>query len=137
LFPATPQKFLLANHSPLAHLQPRAQRDSGSRSSRAAEAHDGSALHLPRSAEEFSVSILDAYFLARFENASFPHLSIEGSHTMAISTRIKIHLEENRVPYSPLTHPSSFTASGAAAVMHVAWREVAKTVSWKQGRSIS
>ena len=53
---------------------------------------------------------------------------------MAISTRIKIHLEENHVPYSPLTHPSSFTASGVAAVMHVSGREVAKTVVVEAGK---
>lgn len=29
---------------------------------------------------------------------------------MPISTRIKNHLEENKIPYSPLTHPSSYTA---------------------------
>jgi Ala-tRNA(Pro) deacylase len=53
---------------------------------------------------------------------------------MPISTRIKIHLEENHVPYWPLTHPSSFTASGAAAVMHVSGREVAKTVIVQAGK---
>ncbi len=47
---------------------------------------------------------------------------------MPISTRIKNHLEETHVPYLPLTHPSSYTAQGAAAVMHVSGREVAKTV---------
>jgi hypothetical protein len=34
---------------------------------------------------------------------------------MPISTRIKNHLEETHVPYLPLTHPSSYTAQGAAA----------------------
>lgn len=29
---------------------------------------------------------------------------------MPISTRIKEHLEENKIPSSPLTHPSSYTA---------------------------
>ena len=47
---------------------------------------------------------------------------------MSISTRIKNHLEENHVPYLPLAHPFSYTAQGAAAVMHVSGREVAKTV---------
>ena len=47
---------------------------------------------------------------------------------MSISTRIKQHLEENKIPYSLLTHPSAYTAQGAAAVMHVSGREVAKTV---------
>ncbi len=53
---------------------------------------------------------------------------------MPISARIKNHLEENHVPYLPLTHPSSFTASGAAAVMHVSGREVAKTVVVQAGK---
>ena len=52
---------------------------------------------------------------------------------MPISTRIKNHLEENHVPYLPLTHPSSYTAQGAAAVMHVSGREVAKTVVVQAG----
>ena len=52
---------------------------------------------------------------------------------MPISARIKNHLEENHVPYSPLTHSSSYTASGAAAVMHVSGREVAKTVVIRSG----
>jgi Ala-tRNA(Pro) deacylase len=53
---------------------------------------------------------------------------------MPISTRIKNHLEENHVPYLPLTHTSSFTASGAAAVMHVSGREVAKSVVVEAGK---
>ena len=52
---------------------------------------------------------------------------------MPISTRIKNHLEENHVPYLPLSHPSSYTAQGAAAVMHVPGREVAKTVVVQAG----
>ncbi len=52
---------------------------------------------------------------------------------MPISTRIKNHLEEHHVPYLPLTHPSSYTAQGAAAVMHVSGREVAKTVVVQAG----
>ncbi len=53
---------------------------------------------------------------------------------MPISTRIKQHLEVNNVPYSLVTHPSSYTAQGAAAVMHVSGREVAKTVVVQAGR---
>ncbi len=53
---------------------------------------------------------------------------------MPISSRIKNHLEQNHIPYLPLTHPSSFTASGAAAVMHVSGREVAKTVVVQAGK---
>jgi len=50
-----------------------------------------------------------------------------------ISTRIKNHLEENKISYSPLTHPSAYTSQGAAAVMHVPGREVAKTVVVQAG----
>ena len=53
---------------------------------------------------------------------------------MSISTRIKDHLEENKIPYSLLTHPSAYTAQGAAAVMHVSGREVAKTVIVEAGK---
>ena len=53
---------------------------------------------------------------------------------MPISARIKNHLEENKIPYSLLTHPSSYTAQGAAAVMHVPGREVAKTVVVQAGK---
>ena len=52
---------------------------------------------------------------------------------MSISARIKCHLDENKIPYSLLTHPSSYTAQGAAAVMHVPGREVAKTVVVQAG----
>jgi Ala-tRNA(Pro) deacylase len=53
---------------------------------------------------------------------------------MPMSARIKNHLEANKIPYSPLTHPSSYTAQGAAAVMHVSGREVAKTVVVQAGK---
>jgi Ala-tRNA(Pro) deacylase len=52
---------------------------------------------------------------------------------MSISTRIKTHLEENKIPYTPVTHSSSFTAQGAAAVMHVSGKELAKTVVLASG----
>lgn len=53
---------------------------------------------------------------------------------MPISARIKNHLEENKIPYSPLTHPSAYTSQGAAAVMHVPGGEVAKTVVVEAGK---
>jgi Ala-tRNA(Pro) deacylase len=53
---------------------------------------------------------------------------------MSISTRIKNHLEGNKISYSPLTHPSAYTAQGAAAVMHVPGGEVAKTVVVEAGK---
>ncbi len=52
---------------------------------------------------------------------------------MPISARMKNHLEESHIPYLPVTHPSSYTAQGAAAVMHVSGREVAKTVVVQTG----
>jgi len=53
---------------------------------------------------------------------------------MPISARIKNHLEENKIRYSLLTHPSAYTAQGAAAVMHVPGVEVAKTVVVEAGK---
>lgn len=53
---------------------------------------------------------------------------------MAISTRIRNHLEENHIDFSALKHPSCYTAQGAAAVMHVSGREVAKTVVVQAGK---
>lgn len=53
---------------------------------------------------------------------------------MPISARIKNHLEENKIRYSLLTHPSAYTAQGAAAVMHVPGGEVAKTVVVEVGK---
>jgi Ala-tRNA(Pro) deacylase len=53
---------------------------------------------------------------------------------MPISTRIKNHLEENHIPYLPLSHPSAYTSQGAAAVMHVSGREVAKSVVVQAGK---
>ncbi len=53
---------------------------------------------------------------------------------MPMSTRIKNHLEANKIPYSLLNHPSSYTAQGVAAVIHVSGREVAKTVVVQAGR---
>jgi Ala-tRNA(Pro) deacylase len=58
----------------------------------------------------------------------------EGSHIMAIPSRIKTHLEENKIPYCPVIHPSSYTAQGAAAVMHISGKEVAKTVVVQAGK---
>jgi len=52
---------------------------------------------------------------------------------MAMSTRIKKHLEENHIVFSALTHPSAQTAQGAAAVMHVSGRKLAKTVVVQAG----
>lgn len=139
LFPATPPpNSSLRTTLPRRTFDLELHRDSGPSPSRAAEAaHDGSAPHLPRSPNECSVSILSGHLLVLFETSSFPHSFTEGSHTMPISTRIKIHLEENHVPYLPLTHPSSFTASGAAAVMHVSGAKSPRPSSCRPGRSIT
>jgi len=61
-------------------------------------------------------------------------LPTEGGQAMPISARIKNHLEENKIRYSLLTHPSAYTAQGAAAVMHVPGVEVAKTVVVEAGK---
>lgn len=53
---------------------------------------------------------------------------------MAISTPIKNRLEENHVAFSILTHASAHTAQGAAAVIHVSGRELAKTVVVQAGK---
>ncbi|MGB2627060.1 MAG: YbaK/EbsC family protein [Candidatus Acidiferrum sp.] len=53
---------------------------------------------------------------------------------MAIPNRIKSHLNESKVPYCVVNHASSYTAQGAAAVMHVPGIEVAKTVVVQAGK---
>lgn len=53
---------------------------------------------------------------------------------MAISAPIKNRLEENHVAFSILTHASAHTAQGAAAVIHVSGRELAKTVVVQAGK---
>jgi Ala-tRNA(Pro) deacylase len=47
---------------------------------------------------------------------------------MSISTRLQKFLDENQVSYTTLPHTTAFTAQGAAAVMKISGKELAKTV---------
>src|SRR6266849_607962 len=47
---------------------------------------------------------------------------------MSISTRLKCFLDENQIPYSVMTHTTTYTAQGAAATMRISGKELAKTV---------
>jgi Ala-tRNA(Pro) deacylase len=47
---------------------------------------------------------------------------------VSISTSLKSFLDENRIPYSVLTHTTAYTAQGAAATMQISGRELAKSV---------
>ena len=47
---------------------------------------------------------------------------------MSISTRLKALLDENKIPYSTLTHETTYTAQGTAATMQIATKDLAKTV---------
>ncbi len=47
---------------------------------------------------------------------------------MSISIRLKGFLDENQIPYTVLTHATAYTAQGAAAVMQISGKELAKTV---------
>src|ERR1044071_10364583 len=50
---------------------------------------------------------------------------------MSIATRVKDHLEQNRVPYSHCTHRLAYTAQEVAQAQHVPGREMAKTIILK------
>jgi Ala-tRNA(Pro) deacylase len=47
---------------------------------------------------------------------------------MSLSTRLKSLLDENKIPYSVMTHETAYTAQGAAATMQISGKELAKTV---------
>lgn len=47
---------------------------------------------------------------------------------MSISTRLKNLLDENKIPYSTMTHQTAYTAQGVAAAMQISGKELAKTV---------
>jgi len=47
---------------------------------------------------------------------------------MSISTRLKTLFEQNKIPYSVLTHQTTYTAHGTAATMQISEKELAKTV---------
>jgi Ala-tRNA(Pro) deacylase len=47
---------------------------------------------------------------------------------MSISTRLKGLLDDNKIPYSVMTHARSYTAQGAAAALQISGKELAKSV---------
>lgn len=47
---------------------------------------------------------------------------------MAISEKLRLFLDESRVPYSHSVHPLAYTAREVASAEHIPPREVAKTV---------
>jgi Ala-tRNA(Pro) deacylase len=47
---------------------------------------------------------------------------------MSISTRLKTLLDENKIPYSVMPHPTTYTAQGTAATMQISAKELAKAV---------
>jgi Ala-tRNA(Pro) deacylase len=47
---------------------------------------------------------------------------------MSVSTRLKALLDENKIPYSVITHQTTYTAQGTAATMQISVKELAKTV---------
>ena len=47
---------------------------------------------------------------------------------MSICMRLKGFLDENQIPYSVMTHTTTYTAQGAAATMQISGKELAKTV---------
>jgi Ala-tRNA(Pro) deacylase len=53
-----------------------------------------------------------------------------------IPPRLKAHLESARVSYAPVTHVPARSAQYAAAVLHVAGKEVAKTVALRSGTQV-
>jgi Ala-tRNA(Pro) deacylase len=55
---------------------------------------------------------------------------------VSISTRLKGFLDENRIPYSVMTHATAYTAQGAAATMQISGRELAKTVVLRAGEEM-
>ena len=50
---------------------------------------------------------------------------------MSIATRVRDHLEKNKIPYSHCTHRLAYTAQEVAAAQHVPGREMAKTIILK------
>jgi len=47
---------------------------------------------------------------------------------MGISARLKTLLDQNKIPYSVMTHQTTYTAQGTAATMQISAKELAKTV---------
>ncbi len=47
---------------------------------------------------------------------------------MTMSARLKSYLDENKVPYTLMSHSPAYTAQAAAATLHVPGKELAKSV---------
>jgi len=52
---------------------------------------------------------------------------------MTMPARLKSHLDQSKISYSQISHIPTYTAQGAASVMHVPGKEVAKTVVVRAG----
>ena len=52
---------------------------------------------------------------------------------MSVSSRLKSFLDSKQVPYESLSHSTSYTAQGVAAVMQISGQEMAKTVVLRAG----
>lgn len=59
-----------------------------------------------------------------------PGSNLAGPKTRQVmrASRVKDFLDTNRIHYSSITHPTSYTAQGTAAYAHVSGKEMAKTV---------
>ena len=52
---------------------------------------------------------------------------------MSVSLRLKTFLDSKQIPYELLSHSTSYTAQGVAAVMQISGKEMAKTVVLRAG----
>jgi Ala-tRNA(Pro) deacylase len=55
---------------------------------------------------------------------------------MTMSARLKSFLDENRVPYTLMSHSPAYTAQAAAATLHCPGRELAKSVVLRAGEKM-
>jgi len=53
---------------------------------------------------------------------------------MSVPTRLKSFLDANQFPYESLSHSTTYTAQGMAAVMQISGKEMAKTVVLRVGK---
>jgi Ala-tRNA(Pro) deacylase len=52
---------------------------------------------------------------------------------MTMSARLRTYLDENKIPYTLMSHSPAYTAQAAAATLHVPGKELAKSVVVKSG----
>lgn len=52
---------------------------------------------------------------------------------MSVSVRLKALLDSHQVPYESLSHSTTYTAQGTAAMMQISGKEIAKTVVLSTG----